>query len=62
MADRNANQLKRIPASLTPEVLEQLCDMVIAKLQMRNVWGPAFQAGCRGFESPSPTQLASKSA
>ena len=57
MADNNVKQkLPWVPASLPPEALDQLCDMIIAKLQDRNTWGPAFQAGCRGFESLLPLQ------
>ena len=54
MIDNRDNWLKRVPASLTPEVVEQLCDMIIARLKAKNLWGPAFQAGCRGFESRLP--------
>jgi len=58
MADNNVKQkLPWVPASLPPEALDQLCDMIIAKLQDRNTWGPAFQAGCRGFESLLPLHL-----
>ena len=57
MVDNNDNKVNRVPASLTHEVLDQLCDMIIAKLQARNLWGPAFQAGCRGFESRLPLQV-----
>jgi len=57
MTDNRDNRVKRVPASLTPEVVDQLCDMIIARLEARNLWGPAFQAGCRGFESRLPLQF-----
>ena len=43
-------------AYLTPECLDQLCDMIIAKLAVRNPWGLASQARRRGFESHHPLQ------
>ena len=49
---------KRVPASLHPEALDQLCDLIFAKLEVRNLWWPAFQAGCRGFESRLPLHKA----
>ena len=61
MADNNiSHNLQGLPASLPPEALDQLCDMILAKLQARNLWGPAFQAGCRGFESRLPLHRAGR--
>ncbi len=58
MAGNSIKQkLQGVPASLPPEALDQLCDMIIAKLQARNLWEPAFQAGCRGFEPHLPLHL-----
>ena len=55
MAGNNVRQKpQRVPASLPPEALDQLCNMIIAKLQARNLREPAFQAGCREFESRLP--------
>ena len=43
MAGNDARQKpQRVPVSLPPEALDQLCDMVIAKLKARNLWEPAF--------------------
>jgi len=38
MADQNSNQLDRVLAFLSPECLDQLCDLIIAKLEGRNPW------------------------
>jgi hypothetical protein len=48
---------ERVPASLTPEALNQLADLVVAKLSQQHNGVPAFQAGCRGFESRLPLHL-----
>jgi len=44
-------------AYLTPESLDQLYDMIIAKLAVRNPWGLASQVRHRGFESLHPFQV-----
>ncbi len=49
-------ELNGVPASLNPEQLDQLCDLLAAKLATRAKGVPAFQAGCRGFESRLPLQ------
>jgi len=51
MADPNPSQQNGGLAYLTPECLDQLCDLIIAKLAVRNPWGLASQARRRGFES-----------
>lgn len=35
------------------EGIDQLCDLIISRLEERQNRGPAFQAGCRRFESQS---------
>ena len=54
MADQNSNQLDRVLAFLSPECLDQLCDLIIAKLEGRNPWVLTSQARRRGFESHHP--------
>ncbi len=54
MTDNNLDKSKGVPALLPPEAIDQLCDIIVAKLQERNLWVPAFQAGCRGFEPRLP--------
>ena len=44
----------RLPASLSPEAMEQLAELVVAKLMKAQSSIPALQAGCRGFESRLP--------
>ena len=58
MADPNQGQQNGGLAYLTPECLDQLCDMIIAKLAVRNPWGLASQARRRGFESLHPLHQA----
>ncbi len=61
MTDNNlSHKSSGVPALLPPEALDQLCDILIAKLQARNLWGPAFQAGCREFESRLPLHKAER--
>ncbi len=43
-----------VPTSLSPEALDQLAELVIAKLTERSKGKPAFQAGCCGFKSCLP--------
>ena len=33
------------------EGIDQLCDLIISRLEEKQNRGPAFQAGCRRFES-----------
>ena len=40
--DNSINQLPGVPALLPPEALDQLCDLIIAKLQARTSGEPAF--------------------
>ena len=44
-------------ASLTPECLDQLCDLIIAKLEEKNLWGLTSQARRRGFKSQHPLHI-----
>jgi hypothetical protein len=39
------------------EGIDQLCDLIISRLEEKWNRGPAFQAGCRGFESRLPLQV-----
>ena len=52
MANQNSNQPDGVLAFLSPEGLEQLCDLIIAKLEGRNPRVLSSQARRRGFESP----------
>ena len=54
MVDQNREQPKGGLASLSPEAVDQLCDLVIAKLEGRDQWGLASQVRRRGFESHHP--------
>ncbi len=36
------------------EGIDQLCDLIISRLEEKWNRGPAFQAGCREFESRLP--------
>ncbi len=54
MAKQNTKPLDGVLASLPPENLDQLCALIIAKLEGRNQRGLAFQARRRGFESHHP--------
>jgi len=42
------------PAVHFSEGIDQLCDLIISRLEERQNRGPAFQAGCRRFESGLP--------
>jgi len=42
------------PASLFPEGIDQLCDLIISRLEEKWNWGPASQAEGRGFEPRLP--------
>jgi len=53
--DRN-KKLEEVLASLSPESVDQLCEIVIAKLEGRNKGVLASQARRRGFESHHPLQ------
>ena len=44
-------------ASQFTEGIDQLCDLIISRLEERWNGDPAFQADCRGFESRLPLQL-----
>ena len=56
MTDRKNNGPKTELASLSPECMNQLCDMVIAKLKGKYAAGLDSQASCRGFGSHHPLQ------
>ena len=53
MAEVNPQHLEGVPALLSPEVLDRLAGLAVTKLLQQN-GVPAFQAGCRGFESRLP--------
>ena len=42
------------PAAHFTEGIDQLCDLIISRLEERQNRGSAFQAGCRRFESGLP--------
>jgi hypothetical protein len=54
MKEQDLNRPKRGLASLSPEGLEQLCDLIISRLEGRSSQGQASQARRRGFESLHP--------
>jgi len=47
MIDNNPDNSKGVPAALSPEAIDQLCDIIVARLQGRNLRASTFQAGCR---------------
>jgi len=51
------NNLEGVLASLSPECVDQLCSIIIAKLTGMNPRALASQAGRRGFESHHPLQM-----
>ena len=53
----NLNHAKGALASLPPESVDQLCDLIISKLEERTVRVLASQAEGRGFEPRLPLQL-----
>ena len=52
------NGQKRGPALHFSEGIDQLCDLIISRLEEKWNRGPAFQAGCREFESRLPLHKA----
>ena len=48
------NGQKGGPALQFTEGIDQLCDLIISRLEERQNRGHAFQAGCRGFEPRLP--------
>ena len=48
------NGQKGDPALQFTEGIDQLCDLIISRLEERQNRGYAFQAGCRGFEPRLP--------
>ena len=54
MANRNKSDVERVLASLNPESMDQLCDLIVAKLAERGLGMPVSQARRRGFESLHP--------
>jgi len=50
------NNLEGVLASLSPECVDQLCSIIIAKLTGMNPRALASQARRRGFESHHPLQ------
>ena len=57
MANRNKSDVERVLASLSPESMDQLCDMIVARLAERGLGKPISQAKSRGFESHHPLQF-----
>jgi hypothetical protein len=51
MENRKKSNVERVLASLNPESMDQLCDMIVAKLAERGLGKPISQAKSRGFES-----------
>jgi hypothetical protein len=51
MATRKKSNVEGVLASLSPESLDQLCDMIVAKLAERGLGKPISQAKSHGFES-----------
>ncbi len=54
MAIRKKSNVEGVLASLSPESMDQLCDMIVAKLAERGLGKPISQAKRRGFESHHP--------
>jgi len=54
MANRKKSNVEGVLASLSPESMDQLCDMIVAKLAERGLGKPISQAKSRGFESHHP--------
>ena len=57
MENDGGNEQKGGSALQFTEGIDQLCDLIISRLEERWNRGPAFQAGCRGFESRLPLQV-----
>jgi len=57
MANRKKSDVEGVLASLSPESMDQLCDMIVAKLAERGLGKPISQAKSRGFESHHPLQF-----
>ena len=56
MATRGKSNVEGVLASLSPESMDQLCDMIIAKLAEKGLGMYVSQAKSRGFESHHPLQ------
>ncbi len=54
MENDGGNEQKGGSALQFTEGIDQLCDLIISRLEERWNRGPAFQAGCRGFEPRLP--------
>ena len=54
MENDGENGQKGSPATHSSESIDQLCDLIISRLEEKWKWGPAFQAGCRRFEPGLP--------
>ncbi|MBA7709433.1 hypothetical protein ES703_118351 [subsurface metagenome] len=57
MENRKKSNVERVLASLNPESMDQLCDMIVARLAERGLGKPVSQAKSRGFESHHPLQF-----
>ena len=51
MTNNNPNHVRGAPASFSNEELDQLCDILAARLATRQAGAPALHAGGRRFES-----------
>ncbi len=54
MKNGGINRQKRGPALQFTEGIDQLCDLIISRLEEKWKGGLAFQAGCHGFVSRLP--------
>jgi len=54
MENNEKNEQKGVPASHFPQGIDQLCDLIISRLEEKWNWGPASQAEGREFEPRLP--------
>ncbi len=54
MENDGINEQNGGPALQITEGIDQLCDMIVSRLEEKWKGGLAFQAGCREFESRLP--------
>jgi len=60
MEDDGINGQNGGPAFQFTEGIDQLCDLIISRLEEKWNRGHAFQAGCREFESRLPLHKAGR--
>ncbi len=58
MENDEKNEQKGGPAPHYPEGIDQLCELIISRLEEKWKWGPASQAEGREFEPRLPLQEA----